>query len=78
MYGLPSVHRKLHQYDQRSVHQTEVHNHDQSTVYVDQRQVNVSLDPFQVQAKEDNLMAQASVTEARQQVHVVWSQAQQC
>ena len=79
MSGLSSVSHELHQYDQRSMHQTEVHNHDQRSVYVDQRQVNVGLDPFQVQAREDNLMAQANaaVTAARQQVHVVESQAQQ-
>ena len=52
---------ETHEHDQRSVHvlQQEVHQHDQRTVVVDNRSIQVGIDPAIAQQREDALRGEA-------------------
>ena len=54
-------HAEIHEHDQRSVHvlQQEVHQHDQRTVVVDNRSLQVGIDPIIAQQREDALRGEA-------------------
>ena len=70
--------------DMRSAHtphvfvsqHNELHQHDQRSIQVDQRQVNVGLDPSAVHAREDGLRAEAYQAVQTLQQHVVVTEAQ--